>query len=377
MNILIASDSFKEALTALEVCQAIAAGVQAACPTWQTRLLPLADGGEGTAEVLRYHSRGKDLHVQVRDPLGRTISATYALSGDGQTAFIEMAAAAGLPLLGEAERNPLLTSTQGVGEMLLDAWQRGAKRIVLGLGGSATNDGGMGMARALGYRFLDRAGHELQGIGAELEKVDRIDGSRLLFDPKAVEVLVLCDVDNPLAGPKGAAVVYAPQKGADAEMVERLDAGLGHFGEKLSAYFGRDYASVPGAGAAGGMGAGTMAFLNGQLRPGIEVVMALSGFDEALQTADLVITGEGKIDQQTLHGKLIHGICKRAAIRQVPVIALCGALLADAEQIKSIGLQAAFSIQQQALSLDKAIQDTARNLQQTAGQIAWLISAFR
>jgi glycerate 2-kinase len=370
MNILIACDSFKDALPALEVCQAIARGLQKGGLDAQPILFPLADGGEGTAQILTYHSGGEMVTKTVKGPSFQPVEAAYGLAGDGKTAFIEMAAAAGLQLLSPEERNPLKTTTYGLGELILDSLSRGAERILLGIGGSATNDAGLGMATALGYRFLDEQGEGLLPIGGNLSKIRHIDCSQACFRPGEIVVEVLCDVRNPLYGSQGAAQVYAPQKGADEEAVRQLDAGLQHFAGLLEQAFGRDFARQPGAGAAGGLGAGAMAFLGAALKPGIETVMAATGFEERLQRAQLVITGEGKLDAQTLQGKLIQGIARQAGTRGIPVIALCGALLASPAEIAALGLQAAFSIQPRPASLPDALAATAENLEQTAFNLA-------
>lgn len=373
MKILIAADSFKDALPALEVCQAISRGLRRALPQAELLLFPMADGGEGTAEILTYHSRGQRIEKEVNDPLFRPVTAGYGLSGDGKAAFIEMAAASGLPLLKQDERSALKTTTFGTGELILDAIGRGARKILLGIGGSATNDAGMGMAAALGYRFFDKAGERLAAIGENLVKVASIDSSHLQFRPEEMEVEILCDVDNPLFGEKGAAHVYAPQKGADAGAVERLDEGLRHFAQLLEDKFGQDFASIPGAGAAGGLGAGAMAFLGGRLRPGIGAVMDYTGFEEQLEGVQLVFTGEGKVDAQTLHGKLIYGITRRAKAAGVPVVALCGALLASPEDIEAIGLKAAFSIQNRPVSLEIALKETEEGLERTAFMVGRML----
>ncbi|MCB0581512.1 MAG: glycerate kinase [Phaeodactylibacter sp.] len=373
MKILIAADSFKDALPALEVCRAIARGLRRALPQAELLLFPMADGGEGTAEILTYHSRGERIEKEVNDPLFRPVTAGYGLSGDGKAAFIEMAAASGLPLLKQDERSALKTTTFGTGELILDAIGRGAGKILLGIGGSATNDAGMGMAAALGYRFFDKAGERLAAIGENLAKVASIDSSHLQFRPEEIEVEVLCDVDNPLFGEKGAAHIYAPQKGADAGAVERLDEGLRHFAQLLEDKFGRDFAHIPGSGAAGGLGAGAMAFLGGRLRPGIEAVMDYTGFEKQLEGVQLVFTGEGKVDAQTLHGKLIYGITRRAKAAGVPVVALCGALLASPEDMEAIGLKAAFAIQNRPVSLEIALKETEEGLERTAFMVGRML----
>jgi len=377
MNILIACDSFKDALPALEVCKAVERGLLLANPQFETTCFPMADGGEGTAEVLTFHSKGNWQTVTVNDPLFRPVEARYGLSANGKTAFIEMAAASGLQLLSNAERTATKSTTFGTGELLKDALEKGATRLLLGIGGSATNDCGMGMAAALGYRFFDENGEEVQPVGENLARVAKIDGSlayrRIALQTGQLQVDVICDVDNPLFGEKGAAHVYARQKGATDTQIQELDAGLQHFGKLLRRQFGQDFASLSGAGAAGGMGAGTAAFLNARLRPGIELVMDYTDFEQQLETTDVVITGEGKIDAQTLHGKLIHGITKRAAAHQIPVIALCGTLDARPKDLQQIGLKSAFSILPKPLDLAEALQQTSNYLTQTAFSIGRLL----
>ncbi len=368
MKVLIASDSFKDALSAVEVCAAIERGVRRANPAARCVRFPLGDGGEGTSEILTWHTKGHWIKCMAHDPLFCPIEAGYGLAGDGRTAFIEMAQTAGLQLLQVSERNPLKTTTYGVGELILNALRRGATRLVLCIGGSATNDAGIGMAGALGFQFTTRDGilspHQL--TGENLARIQRI------IPPAAdapiyrclSDTLVLCDVTNPLFGEQGAAQTYAPQKGADDAAVAMLDAGLQHFAKVLAQHCGRDFAQVSGAGAAGGLGAGAMAFLGAILRSGIETVLDLTRFDVQLNGVDLVITGEGKIDRQTQQGKLISGVVRRA--QPVPVIALCGALLATPEEIAQIGLQAAFSILNRPMSLETALSETAALLERTA-----------
>lgn len=365
MKILIASDSFKDSLSAIEVCQAIERGIKKSDTSIQTECCPLADGGEGTADILTEYSKGEKVSVEVCDPLFRPIEASYGISADGQTAFIEMAAASGIQLLKTTERNPWLTSTYGTGQLIKDAIQKGVKKIMLGIGSSATNDGGIGMAIALGYLFWDEQGQLLEGRGGDLNLIRQIDKPKNnLLD--SIEVEVVCDVDNPLYGRNGAAYIYASQKGADEQMVENLDAGLKNYSRQLIQLFNKDIASISGAGAAGGMGAGAMAFLDANLKSGIDLVMDLVQFSEKIQSADYIITGEGKIDEQTLNGKVIKGITTRAAQYNIPVIALCGTLKATPEQIRTIGLEAAFSIINEPMELSQAIQQTAFLLEQTA-----------
>ena len=370
MKLLIAADSFKDALSAMGVCEAIAHGLRLAIPDATLQLLPLADGGEGTAEILTYHSKGAWLTSTVNDPLFRPVEAAYGLSGDGKTAFLDMAQASGLQLLKPEERNPLKTTTFGVGQLITKAVEAGARKVILGVGGSATNDGGLGMAAALGYRFLDKKGRELSPVGDALLHVARMDASKLKIDLSKVDFRILCDVDNPLYGLQGAAYIYARQKGANDNSIEHLDQGLRHFAKVLNA---DNLALKPGAGAAGGMGFAGLFFLKGQLQAGIDTVMDIVHFDQAMSDVDFLFTGEGRIDEQTLHGKLISGVCQRAKKQAVPVIALCGALNANPAQIQAIGLQSAFSIQNRPIDLATALINTAENLERTAFSIGKLL----
>lgn len=372
MRILIATDSFKDALPSPDVCRAIGRGLRLAAPEADIVEFPLADGGEGSAEILVFHSRGERITLTVKDPLFRPVEASYGLSGDRQTAYIEMAQAAGLQLLRPKERNPMKTTTLGVGELVWDAMKQGARRIVLAIGGSATNDGGTGIATALGYEFLDEGGQPVTPTGENLERIAQIDDTEVQFERNEYRIEALCDVDNPLFGPAGAAHTYAAQKGAGEEDIRRLDQGLRHLAVILQEHYGRDFAHLPGAGAAGGLGAGAMAFLGARLRPGAEAIMEYTRFDEKLKGVDLVITGEGKIDGQTLHGKLIHAVAQRAKQAGIPTIALCGTLEAMPEQIRRIGLTAAFSILQRPQSLDQAINETASGLESLAFNVGKL-----
>lgn len=369
MRILIAADSFKDALSASGVCRALANGIRRAQPGASVTEFPLADGGEGTYDVLTVHLGLHTVLADTVDPLFRPMQAPYGLSADGRTAFVEMAKASGLPLLRREERNPLHTTTLGTGLLVADALRRGATRTVLAIGGSATNDGGIGMAAALGWRFLDTGGRKLSPTGAALRHIARI----LPPETPALseQVDVICDVTNPLFGPDGAASVYGPQKGADAGAVALLDAGLQHLSRLVEQQLGRPgLAHIPGAGAAGGLGFGALAFLDATLRRGIEVVLDLTRFDDALAHADLVFTGEGKLDGQTLHGKLIQGICQRAARFGVPVVAFCGRLDATPEQVRATGLQEAVCINTVELPLPEMLARTAANLERAA-ELFW------
>lgn len=378
MKILIATDSFKDALPASAVCDAIEKGIKLVDKNIETAKLPLADGGEGTMEVLMNNADGQWQTLTVHDPLMRPIEARYGLSKDGKTAFIEMAAASGLELLSTTERNPLQTTSFGTGELIKAAVAKGAKEIVLAIGGSATNDAGMGIAAALGYRFLDIQENELLPVGKSLQNVCKIADDNFIFKDvppsEQVSIKVICDVTNPLYGPQGAASIYAPQKGATQDMVKALDNGLKHFSLKLEKKFGKNIATLPGAGAAGGVGAGAVAFLDATLYRGVDLVLDYVGFEQQLNEVDFIITGEGKLDHQTESGKLIYGLTQRAKKHSIPVIALCGALEAAPMALKKMGIQAAFSIQQQPVSLSNALQNTSTNLTTSAFNVVRLLS---
>lgn len=307
-KIIIAPDKFKGSLTGLQFCDAIERGIRKHVPDVEMEKLPLADGGDGTVEVLKYYLDGEMISLNVSDPLGRAVKASYLFSEVKKTAFIEMAEASGIRLLNDKEANPLKTSTYGTGELIKDALEKGVEHIILGIGGSATNDAGMGMARALGYRFFDKDNKELLGIGKDLQKIENIDVSGVHPKIKEVNFELACDVDNPLYGPNGAAYVYSPQKGASSKMVIELDNGLIVFNEVVKSQFQLDLQNIKGAGAAGGLGAGCILFLGAHLNSGIELIKKEAGFDQKIKNADWIITGEGKLDSQTFSGKVIRGV---------------------------------------------------------------------
>ena len=322
--VLIAPDKFKGSLTAEEVTAAIAEGIRSIDPSVSVICFPLADGGDGTARILALNNHGNMVKVRVNNPVFEPVEAEYGISGDGLTAFLEMSAASGLRVLAREKQNCFHTSTYGTGELILDALRRGAHRVIMGIGGSATNDAGIGMAAALGFRFLDEQGRTLDPVGRNLARISRIDASQVPERNYPVEVLVACDVDNPLFGPRGAAFVYGPQKGASPVELDLLDQGLMNFARVVREQMRLDVAEVPGSGAAGGLGAGCMVFLNARLVPGIQLVMEQSGFEEAARQCDLIITAEGKVDEQTFRGKVIDGVCRVAAKYHKPVLVVCG-----------------------------------------------------
>lgn len=361
MKIIIAPDSFKDALSARSVAEAIQQGIKMASPEDETVIFPLGDGGEGSSEILGDHLKAEKKIVEVEDALGRTVEANYYYSKEKRIAFIEMAQASGLQRISYEERNCMAASSFGTGQLVLDAIRSGAEKIVLAIGGSATNDAGMGMATALGVKFYDKDNRLLKGRGHELQQVHHYDKSQLLIY-KGVTVEVLCDVENPLFGEEGAAYVYARQKGARDEEVELLDKGLRHFSEVIRKQEERDFSEVSGAGAAGGLGYGAMAFLNAKLQKGIDLMLELTGFDTQIKGADFIITGEGKIDNQTIHGKLISGIAQHARKISIPVVALCGTMELSPNEIQKLGLKAVFSIQSKPCTLEEALKNTRKDL---------------
>lgn len=371
MKIVIAPDSFKESLSAPEVAAAIARGWQRVFPAAECLLRPMADGGEGTVDALLAAVGGERRECWVRGPMGEPVRAHWGWLGEG-TAVIEMAAASGLHWVPREQRDARVASSFGTGELIAEALQAGASRIILGLGGSATNDAGAGLLQALGMRFLDDQGRELAAGGAALAALDQLDLSGLDARLLQVQIEVAADVDNPLCGARGASAVFGPQKGATPEQVAELDTALGRFARIAAATLGEDHAEFPGVGAAGGLGFAARAFLKATFRPGIELVAELSGLAEAVQGADLVITGEGRMDAQTLHGKTPVGVARVAQDAGVPVIALAGSLGEDYQALYDAGIEAAFSLAPGPLSLEQAMAAAAGELEARAVDIARL-----
>lgn len=370
MKIVIAPDSFKESLSAMGVATAIEQGFRQIYPDASYVKVPMADGGEGTVESMVEASEGCYHTTEVTGPLGKKVQARWGVMGDGRTAIIEMAAASGLHHVPMAQRNPLITTSYGTGELIVAALDSGAEKIILGIGGSATNDGGAGMMQALGAALYDAEDRQLAPGGGSLAQLDHIDLRGLDPRLKSVTLTVACDVNNPLCGPNGASAVFGPQKGATPEMVAALDSTLNHWGEKMAETSGRDVREVAGAGAAGGMGAALVGLLNAQLKPGVEIVVDALRLEEHVKDATLVITGEGRLDSQSVCGKTPIGVANVAKRHNKPVIALAGGLKNDHQVVYEHGIDAAFSILTGIVTLPEALDAAEYNLRITARNVA-------
>lgn len=373
MKIVIAPDSFKESLTALEAAQAIEKGMKKVLPDADFIKVPMADGGEGTVQSLVDATGGKIISKTVTGPLGEPVEAFFGISGDEKTAVIEMAAASGLHLVPAEKRNPLITTTRGTGELITAALDYGIEQIIIGIGGSATNDGGTGMAKALGIKLLDSDGNEIADGGGALANIAAIDVSNI--DPRLASVCieVACDVDNPLTGPRGASSIFGPQKGATPEMVRLLDGNLHHYAEMIRRDVGKDIEQIAGAGAAGGLGAGLMAFLSAELKRGVDIVLEATALEAQLKNADFVITGEGKIDAQTVFGKTPIGVAKTAKKHSIPVIAIAGNVGSDSHVVHEHGIDAVFSIVPGIIPLSDAFENASVYVERLAENIASVI----
>ncbi len=377
MKIVIAPDSFKESLSALEAANAIERGFKSIFPHAQYKKIPMADGGEGTVQSLADATDGRIIECTVTGPLGEPVQSFFGLMGDGKTAVIEMAAASGLHLVPPEKRNPLLTSTRGTGELIAVAMDTGVQHIIIGIGGSATNDAGAGMIQALGGKLYDKTGREIGPGGGALAELSAIDMSNL--DPRIrdVHIEVACDVDNPLTGPRGASAIFGPQKGATPEMVQLLDRNLGHFADIVEHALGKPFRDIEGAGAAGGIGGSLLAFLNADLKRGIDIVLDAVNFEEEVKGADLVITGEGRIDSQTIYGKTPIGVAKAAKKHGIPVIGLAGSLSDDSQIVHDHGIDALFSIVPGVITLPDAFEKAALYMERTARNIAAIMKMNR
>jgi len=368
MKIIIAPDSFKGSLSAKDAASAIERGIRRHNPGIETVKVPLSDGGEGTAQTLCDATNGQMFSVTVKDPLMRDITAHYAVMGDGETAVIEMAEASGLPLLSADDRNPLVTTTYGTGQLIKAALDNNCRRFIMAIGGSATNDGGIGMMAALGVAFLDTDGRALPHGGGSLPRLASIDLAGMDTRLAEAEVIVACDVDNPLCGVRGASAVFGPQKGATAADIAILDDGLAHYGALLESLFHKDVANLPGAGAAGGMGAALSAFMNGRMESGADIVKREVRFVEQLRDADLLLTGEGRIDDQTLSGKTPFAAALEANRLGIPAIAICGGIGALSDVFYEHFLSV-HSIVNRPMTLDEAVTESAELLADAAFRV--------
>ena len=375
MKIVVAPDSYKGSVSAMGVADAMENGIRRVFPNAVVRKIPIADGGEGTVEPMVVATDGEIRHTEVTGPLGEKIRAHWGILGDRKTAVIEMAAASGLLLVPRNKLNPRLATSYGTGELILAALAAGLRKIIIGIGGSATNDGGAGMARALGVRFLDAEGGNLSEGGAALAQLARIDITGI--DPRIAdtELIVACDVDNPLCGMRGASAVFGPQKGATPAIVAELDSSLAHFARLAIEVTGRDVADIPGAGAAGGLGAGLMFFTPAKLRPGVEIVLEAVGFSEAVNGAAFVVTGEGRTDFQTAFGKAPVGVAKVAKSFNVPVFCLSGGLGQGANDVLVQGIDAVMSICDRPLSLEECMRDGAVLIEAGAERLCRIVKA--
>ena len=376
MKIVIAVDSFKGCLSSSSIAKAVEEGIFNTLPECEVIKVPIADGGEGTVEALVDATQGKKITLPVHNPLMQPIHAGYGMTGDGRTAIIEMSAASGLNLIPLKPGNIMNTTTYGTGEMIADAIKRGCRNFIIGVGGSATNDAGTGMMQALGVRFTDDTGKEVEKGGKSLSAIRHIDTQNQLPELQDCTFHIATDVTNPFYGPQGAAYIFGPQKGGDEEQIKILDRGMKHLAGLIFETTGKDISYLPGSGAGGGMGGGCVAFLQATISSGIELIMDYLRFDEFIQGADLLITGEGRMDRQTLFGKVPVGIARAAASRHIPVIAITGQVDTTADKaLREAGLSAIFPIHPAPISLEKAMQpDYAyRNIRRTVEQICYML----
>lgn len=371
---VVAPDSFKESMTAKEVCNAMEKGIKKADPAAEVIKVPMADGGEGTVDSLVDATHGQRVIVEVTGPLGNKISAYYGILGNGTTAVIEMAKASGLEIVEKKKRNPMITTTFGTGELIRDALDHNVKEIIIGLGGSSTNDGGSGMAQALGAKLLDQNNHQIPFGGGNLDKLDKIDISNLDSRLRDVKIILASDVTNPLIGKEGASRVFGPQKSATPEMVEKLENNLQHYAKIVKRDLNKDVASVSGAGAAGGLGAGLMAFTTCEMRRGVDLAIEVTKLEEKIRDADYVFTGEGGTDFQTKFGKTPYGVAKLGKKYNKPVISLAGYLGEGIDSLYSEGFTAIFGIIPGACDLSTALKNGPSNVARTTENIVRLLN---
>jgi glycerate kinase len=369
MKIVVAPDSFKGSVSAKDASLSIKRGIIKVYKDINIVCIPMADGGEGTVQPMVDATGGEIVNVKVYGPLFQEVEAFYGILGDGKTAVIEMAAASGLPLIPDGKKDPMKASTYGTGELIKHALDKGCEKIIMGVGGSATNDGGHGMAKALGVRFFDKQGRDIGYGGGSLDKLYSIDVSGMDMRIKNCEIILACDVENPLCGPTGATYVFGPQKGAMDGVLERLDKNLEHYANIIKSALNIDIKDYPGAGAAGGLGGGALAFLNAKMRKGVDIVINMVGLDDHVKDADLVITGEGMMDYQTQFGKTPFGVAKTAKKHDVPVIALVGKIGKGANALYSLGIDSIFSIVDGPMTLEEAMMNGEKLLEDTAERV--------
>ena len=373
MKFVLAMDSFKESMTSIEACSIMEKAIKKIKKDAEVIKVPMADGGEGTVEALVNSTGGTFVETEVLNPLGKKIKSSYGILGDKKTAVIEMAKASGIELINREDRNPLITTTYGTGQLIRHALANGIKHLLIGIGGSATNDGGCGMLQALGVKLLDKDNNEIPFGGGSLDKIETIDVSQMYDGVKDVTFEVACDVTNPFVGPNGASFIFGPQKGADSEMVKLLDSNLKHFADKIKETLNVDISNASGAGAAGGLGGALLAFLNAELKSGIELVIKYTNLEEKVQGADYVFTGEGAIDGQTIFGKTPVGVSKVAKKYNVPTIAFGGKVSDEADNLFEEGIIALFSIMRGVESLDDALRNGPHNLEKTVENVVRIL----
>jgi glycerate 2-kinase len=373
MRVVIAPDSFKGSNTSVRVAETIERGILKVFPRAEVHRVPIADGGEGTVEAVVLGGGGEYRDVTVTGPLGAPVAARYGILSGGR-GVIEMAAASGLPLVPTDRRDPLLTTTYGTGELIRDALDHGCTELLIGIGGSATNDAGVGMAQALGFSFLDASGHEVRGCGGDLHRIETIDTSSADRRLSGCKISVACDVRNPLYGDEGAAAIYGPQKGADEKTIESLDSGLRHFAGIAGRAFDVDLQAIPGAGAAGGLGAGLVVFCGAELKSGIDAILDIVRFDEAVRGADLVLTGEGAMDGSSTYGKVPVGIARRMSGTDIPVVAIVGDIGKGASAVYALGIDGIMSTVSRAVPLEVALRESSEMLEDAAERLMRFLS---
>ena len=376
MNILIAPDSFKGSLSSKDICKIGKKALEDSLDNPQIDILPIADGGEGTVDALVLNTKGKYVNLGVKGPYEEKVNGKYGILGDGETAVIEMSNASGLAIADNNNLNPLKATSYGTGEMIMNAVNKGCRKFIIGIGGSATNDCGIGMLQALGFEFYDKDGNSIHGSGGSLGKIAKIEDKNVPEEVFKSDYLIACDVDNPLTGPKGATMVYGPQKGADTDGLEILEKGMIDFGNLIEEYFSKKIVEVPGAGAAGGMGAALYGFLGAELKSGFEIIKGVINIDQLIENKnyDVIFTGEGQMDHQTLMGKLVFGISSLGAKYNIPVIAVCGSLNKGWEDMLNKGLTAAYSIVNKPMTLGKALVDAEELLYDTYYNIGKILN---